>query len=174
MIEEVLDLDVLAGPCGTTEILAGQKPVWKSGTRHGYHRFALGLYQSREVPRGTAAVHAGASAREADRRTDDDEPFGLHGAAINFNRRDTLAVEMPSANGIGRVGSIAKPCGAFPTGGAELDLKQEKKLDELSVPAVEPTAGSHDAVLLADTSYSFGFKKPCPPSISVAATDPSA
>jgi len=51
MIEEVLDLDVLADPCGTTEILAGQKPVWKSGTRHGYHRFALGLYQSREVPR---------------------------------------------------------------------------------------------------------------------------
>ena len=68
---------------------------------------------------------------------------------------------MPSANGMGQVRSIAYLYGAFATGGAGLDLKHET-LYELSAHAVEPTSGSHDAVLLTDTSYSFGFRKPCP------------
>jgi hypothetical protein len=157
MIEEALDLDVLADPCRTAEIRARQKPAWRSGTSHGYYHFVLGLYQSREVPRlFTLALLLG---KPITARTMTNPPL-LHGAPTNFNRRDTPAVEMPSANGIGRVGSVAKPYGAFPTGGAELDLKQGKTLDVLSAPAAEPTSGSHDAVLLADTSYSFGFRKP--------------
>jgi CubicO group peptidase (beta-lactamase class C family) len=85
----------------------------------------------------------------------------LRGKATDFNRRDTLAIEMPSANGIGQVRSIAKLYGEFATGGKELDLKQET-LDELSAPAVHPTSGLHDSVLLADTAYSLGFRRPAP------------
>jgi CubicO group peptidase (beta-lactamase class C family) len=88
-------------------------------------------------------------------------PPVLHGAATNFNRRDSLAVEMPSANGIGQVRSIAKLYGVFATGGVELGLGQET-LDALTAPADHPTSGSHDAVLLADTAYSLGFRKPAP------------
>jgi CubicO group peptidase (beta-lactamase class C family) len=88
-------------------------------------------------------------------------PPMLSGKATDFSRRDALAVEMASANGIGQVRSIAKLYGAFATGGAELDLEQET-LDELTAPAVNPTSGLHDGVLLDDTSYSLGFRKPSP------------
>jgi CubicO group peptidase (beta-lactamase class C family) len=85
----------------------------------------------------------------------------LRGKATDFNRRDALAVEMPSANGIGQVRNIAKRYGVFAAGGAELGIKQET-LDELAAPAVNPTSGSRDGVLLGDASYSLGFRMPSP------------
>lgn len=93
-------------------------------------------------------------------RTMSNHPI-LRGSTTNLNRRDVLAVEMPSANRNGHVRSIAKLYGVFATGGAELGLKQET-LDELTAPSVAPTSGLRDGVLLADTSYSLGFRKPSP------------
>jgi CubicO group peptidase (beta-lactamase class C family) len=40
-------------------------------------------------------------------------------------------------------------------------IKQET-LDQLAAPAVNPTSGSRDEVLLGDASYSLGFRKPSP------------
>jgi CubicO group peptidase (beta-lactamase class C family) len=52
VVDETLELKVLADPDGLAEILARQKPLWESGARHGYHRgFCLGLYQSEIIRR---------------------------------------------------------------------------------------------------------------------------
>ena len=44
-VEQVADLDVVA------EILARQKPIWKPGTRYGYHASTLGLYMNELIRR---------------------------------------------------------------------------------------------------------------------------
>ena len=85
----------------------------------------------------------------------------LRGKATDFNRREALGIEMPSANGIGQVRSLAKLYGEFATGGTALGIRQET-LDELTTDAVHPTSGPRDNVLQAETAYSLGFRKPAP------------
>jgi CubicO group peptidase (beta-lactamase class C family) len=70
-------------------------------------------------------------------------------------------VEFPAVGGYGVVRDIARAYGVLATGGRELGLAA-RTLDELRAPAPAPTGGLRDAVLLADTCYSFGYLKPSP------------
>jgi CubicO group peptidase (beta-lactamase class C family) len=45
-IDTPMTLELLSDPDALAEVLARQPPAWESGTRHGYHAFSLGLYQS--------------------------------------------------------------------------------------------------------------------------------
>jgi len=54
VIDEPLNSDILADPDALAAILARQKPAWQPGTRHGYHAFSLGWYES-EIIRRTDA-----------------------------------------------------------------------------------------------------------------------
>ncbi len=55
-IDEPLDSTILADPDALAAILARQKPAWEPGTRHGYHAFSLGWYES-EIIRRTDPRH---------------------------------------------------------------------------------------------------------------------
>ncbi len=77
----------------------------------------------------------------------------------NYNRRDVRSVEIPSANGIGQVRSIAKAYSVFATGGSELGINKET-LEAVTAPAMPPPLGWRDEVLQVDTSFSLGFVKP--------------
>jgi CubicO group peptidase (beta-lactamase class C family) len=79
----------------------------------------------------------------------------------NYNRRDLRSVEVPSANGIGQVRSMAKAYSVFATGDGELGLNKET-LDALCIPAPSPSASGsyYDEVLMANASYALGFIKP--------------
>jgi CubicO group peptidase (beta-lactamase class C family) len=77
----------------------------------------------------------------------------------NFNRRDVRSVEIPSANGIGQVRSIAKAYSVFAAGGEELGL-EEDTLQALTMPAMPPSSGLRDEVLQVDMLYSLGFTRP--------------
>ena len=81
------------------------------------------------------------------------------GLPARYNDLDMQSIELPASNGIGLVRSIAKAYGEFATGGKTLGL-QQKTLDALTQPAQVPTAGSLDAVLQIETSYSLGYLKP--------------
>jgi CubicO group peptidase (beta-lactamase class C family) len=50
-IDEPLDLETIADPDALAKILARQKPAWEPGTRHGYHCWNLGWYQSELIRR---------------------------------------------------------------------------------------------------------------------------
>lgn len=76
-----------------------------------------------------------------------------------LNSPQYRSVEMPAANGIGQVRSIARAYGVFATGGKELHIGKET-MDRLAEPASPPSSGWHDEVLQMDTSYSLGFMKP--------------
>ena len=56
VIDEPLTLNILRDPDALAAILARQKPVWEPGTRHGYHPFSLGWYES-EIIRRTDSQH---------------------------------------------------------------------------------------------------------------------
>jgi CubicO group peptidase (beta-lactamase class C family) len=56
VIDEPLNSTILADPDALAVILARQKPVWEPGTRHGYHAFSLGWYES-EIIRRTDPQH---------------------------------------------------------------------------------------------------------------------
>ncbi len=56
VIEEPLTPQTLADKDALAQILARQRPLWKPGTRHGYHAFSLGYYQS-ELIRRTDPQH---------------------------------------------------------------------------------------------------------------------
>jgi len=77
----------------------------------------------------------------------------------NMNRRDFRSMEIPSENGIGQVRSIAKAYSVFATGGEQLNLKKET-LEKIAGPAIPPTSGLRDEVLLVDNSFLLGFTKP--------------
>ncbi len=55
-IEEPLPPDVLANPDALATIMARATPAWEPGTRHGYHAFTLGWYES-EIIRRTDPQH---------------------------------------------------------------------------------------------------------------------
>ena len=71
------------------------------------------------------------------------------------------SVEIPSANGVGQVRSIAKAYSVFATGGCELGLQPET-LEALAKPPSSPLQGPRDQVLGVDVSYSCGYMKPFP------------
>lgn len=79
----------------------------------------------------------------------------------DLNSGDMRSVEIPSANGIGLVRSIAKAYGVFSNGGHELGLKKET-FEALISPATLPMNGPFDRVLRLNMSFSFGFMKPFP------------
>jgi CubicO group peptidase (beta-lactamase class C family) len=45
-IDTPMTLELLSDPDALAQVLARQRPAWEPGTRHGYHAFSLGLYQS--------------------------------------------------------------------------------------------------------------------------------
>jgi CubicO group peptidase (beta-lactamase class C family) len=45
IVDRPLDFDTLADPEALAEALAGQKPAWEPGSRHGYHALSLGWYE---------------------------------------------------------------------------------------------------------------------------------
>ena len=68
-------------------------------------------------------------------------------------------VELPGANGIGQVRSLAKLYGEFATGGRALGLGRAA-LDELTRPATPPRHGIKDRVLKTPMVYTLGLSKP--------------
>lgn len=76
-----------------------------------------------------------------------------------FNRRDVLAVELPSVNGVGEVRGVANAYGTLATGGGRLDLHQDT-IAALERPATDPSGGRRDLVLHIDTVFSLGYIKP--------------
>ncbi|MFD7065464.1 serine hydrolase domain-containing protein [Streptomyces sp. NPDC059906] len=78
-----------------------------------------------------------------------------------FNRPDVHAVEIPAANGIGEVRSIARLYGDAATGGKALGL-DAATMAALTQMAPPPRDGARDQVLRVDTSYSLGYMKPFP------------
>jgi CubicO group peptidase (beta-lactamase class C family) len=45
-IDTPMTRELLSDPDALADVLARQRPAWEPGTRHGYHAFSLGLYQS--------------------------------------------------------------------------------------------------------------------------------
>jgi CubicO group peptidase (beta-lactamase class C family) len=79
----------------------------------------------------------------------------------NMNRRDFCSVEIPSENGIGLARSMAKAYSVFATGGKELNLRK-KTIEALAMPAIPPSEGLRDEVMLVDNAFLLGFNKPFP------------
>jgi CubicO group peptidase (beta-lactamase class C family) len=78
-----------------------------------------------------------------------------------YNNRAAYRIEMPSANGVGTVRSVAIAYGEFAAGGARLGIDADT-LDALSQPAALPSSGTLDEVLRIDTVFSLGVMKPFP------------
>ena len=77
----------------------------------------------------------------------------------NYNRRDLRSVEIPSANGIGQVRSMAKLYGDLATGGKALGLCDETLADITATPEAPPS-GWRDEVLMTSQCYTLGFIRP--------------
>ena len=123
---------------------------------HGYRKSEM-LLHMHELPR--QFVFAMLNPRSVTARSFNN-PKSL--AAIDeYNRPDVLAVELPAANGTGRVDSVAKAYGVVATGGHALGLHQET-LDALAIAASPPSGGTHDVVLRTDTVFSLGYIKSFP------------
>lgn len=205
-----LDAELLDDPDRLADVLARQRPLWKPGSRHGYHAITLGLYERElirrvdprartlgaffqeeiarplglefyigtppSVPAQRIAVHQTMAQvrsatpaqltvlREALRR-------GSFVQEVLWNPRlerpeaigqpPYRRVEIPAANGIGQVRSVAKLYGSFACGAAELSL-DTATFAALAAAPVAPDGGAEDAVLGIPTSYSLGFWKPSP------------
>jgi CubicO group peptidase (beta-lactamase class C family) len=50
-IDEPLSPEVLADLDRLAVVLAGQRPAWKPGTKHGYHPLSLGSYENELIRR---------------------------------------------------------------------------------------------------------------------------
>jgi CubicO group peptidase (beta-lactamase class C family) len=77
------------------------------------------------------------------------------------NQRASLAIELPSGNGVGTARALARAYDELATGGARLGLRPEVLAQLEAVPA-DPPAGAEDEVLGFDTYFSLGFWKPSP------------
>jgi CubicO group peptidase (beta-lactamase class C family) len=78
-----------------------------------------------------------------------------------FNRREVLAVELPSVNGTGLVRSMAQAYGEMATGGQQLGIQAET-LSLLEEPGTDPSGSRRDLVVQMDTRFSLGYLKPFP------------
>ena len=70
-----------------------------------------------------------------------------------------LSVEIPSANGIGTVRSIAEVYGTLATGGDRLGITDGTFEEMVSLPE-PPSGGWRDVVIKVETAYSMGYSKP--------------
>jgi len=73
--------------------------------------------------------------------------------------RRFLALEIPSATGIGQVRGMARAYSALATGGAELGVGPET-LSALAAPPEPPSADRRDQVLKLDIHFALGFLRP--------------
>jgi len=212
-IDEPLGLETLADPDALAEILGRQEPAWVPGTKHGYHCWNLGWYQSELIRRVDPQrrglgqffqdeiakpldleFYIGLPAEVPDSRIANIKPVSVIKVLLNlgklpylnsclnplksnsityrtvmnprmltnhknYNRRDVRSLEIPSANGIGQVRSMAKAYSVFATGGKELHLEDET-FRALTAPAIPPSSGSRDEVMLVDQCYALGFCRP--------------
>jgi CubicO group peptidase (beta-lactamase class C family) len=78
-----------------------------------------------------------------------------------INRRDVLALEVPSVLGVGEPRGIARVYGSLATGGAELGMRPAT-LAALEEPSEAPSGKLRDLVLHMDTVFSLGYLKPFP------------
>lgn len=69
------------------------------------------------------------------------------------------SVEIPSANGIGTVRSMAEVYGVLATGGEHLGVDSPTFEEMVSLPA-PPSDGRRDVVIKINTAYSMGYSKP--------------
>jgi CubicO group peptidase (beta-lactamase class C family) len=83
------------------------------------------------------------------------------GVLDNYNRADVRRLELPAANGTGRVTAVAKLYGDAATGGTKLGLGAQT-LAALEQAATPPSGGLHDVVLRIDTLFSLGYVKSFP------------
>jgi CubicO group peptidase (beta-lactamase class C family) len=123
---------------------------------HGFRSWEMLLHLKAMPP---AFVRAFANPRSLTARA-----FGnprLLSTVENFNRPDVQAAEIPAANGVGQVRSIAKLYGEVATGGAALGLT-DTTIDALRIAAAPPAAGLFDEVLRVETTFSLGYVKPFP------------
>jgi CubicO group peptidase (beta-lactamase class C family) len=88
-------------------------------------------------------------------------PENVNPWAGDYNRDDVRAIEIPSANGIGTAGGVARLYSAAATGDTALGLT-ETVLDELTAFPTPPSRGVRDKVLHVDVVYSLGLSKPVP------------
>ena len=75
----------------------------------------------------------------------------------DMGNKDYRSVEFASGSGIGEARAIAKAYGTLAIGGQQLGIREDT-LSELIAP---PKPARRDAVLKANTTYEFGFWKPC-------------
>jgi CubicO group peptidase (beta-lactamase class C family) len=208
-----LDPDLIADTERLSAMLAAREPEWEPGTRHGYHAFTLGWYESelirRADPEGRTLgeyfadevaapldldFHVGVPEAVSADRIAEVQGFAPARMLLHLHRfpwrmvlalanprsltaraRDCFdvdspadlnspayrAVEIPAANGVGRVRDVAKVYGALATDGGDLAVDRET-LDDLAAPPRPPSGGRRDLVLKTDASYSLGFWKPFP------------
>jgi CubicO group peptidase (beta-lactamase class C family) len=83
------------------------------------------------------------------------------GMPNRYNDRSMRRIELPAANGIGTVRSVAIAYGELATGGRRLGLGSPT-LRALSEPASPPSQGRFDEVLRTETTFSLGYCKPWP------------
>ncbi|WP_255196953.1 serine hydrolase domain-containing protein [Halorarius litoreus] len=69
------------------------------------------------------------------------------------------SVEIPSANGVGTVRSMAKLYGDLSMGAPQLGL-DERTMDALTTVPAPPTGGLKDLVIKIETRYGMGYSKP--------------
>jgi CubicO group peptidase (beta-lactamase class C family) len=136
--------------------LPSDVPRERLATIKGYKRWQL-LFNLDKMPR--PFVFAILNPRSLTART-----FGNPAILeeINgYNERHMLEIELPAANGVGQVRSIARAYSEFATGDETLGLS-EKTLDELKSPVKPPSEGLKDQVLRIETAFSLGYLKPFP------------
>jgi CubicO group peptidase (beta-lactamase class C family) len=81
--------------------------------------------------------------------------------AVDLDRPEFRAVELPAATGVGQARAIARVYGELAAGGGELGLDADT-LAQLEAPAVQPPGGAADLVLRVESAFSLGFLKPSP------------
>ena len=136
--------------------LPADMPEERVATIHGYQPAEMLLHLHEFPPR---FVFAFLNPRSITYRA-----FGnprVTGLVNEYNRRELQQAEIPAANGIGSVRSVAMAYGEFATGGRKLGLTQAT-LDALIEPAVAPTEGRMDVVLHIESVFSLGYVKPFP------------
>lgn len=198
------DLDQVA------EVLAGQRPAWPPGTRHGYHASTIGMYMN-ELLRRVDPAHRSLGQFFRDEIATplglafyiglpDDVPAerlahvetlsplgGLgnlgklpFGMALRIawpwsllnrslsiprgydpNQRASLAIELPSGNGVGTARALATAYGELAMGAPRLGLSSSV-LAALFAPPPPAAGGADDEVMGFPTYFSLGFWKPSP------------
>lgn len=148
--------DEIATPLGLEFFIGLPKDMPASRVAHikGYPRWKM-LFNLDKMPRNF--VKGMFNPRSITARTFSNPK--VLGVIPNYNKREMQEIELPAANGIGEVRSIAKAYGSFAMGGKELGIT-EATMKELMEPASTPPQGLMDLVLRMPTTFSLGYCKP--------------